>query len=56
MADQQQPFATAIALVRGDDVAGAAGGTHVDPLDLETERLQLGAEHLAHPGHALEVQ
>ena len=42
--------------VPGDDMAGAAGRLHVDPLDLEAKRLELGAEHSAHAGHPGKVQ
>lgn len=56
MADQQQPLAFAVALVRGDDVARAAGLRHRDPLDVEAERFQLGPRHLAHLGHARKVE
>lgn len=56
MADEEQALAAAIALVRGDDMPGTAGFAHVDPLDLETEWLQLGPKHLGNPGHAPKVQ
>ncbi len=54
MADQEDVAAGAAA--GSDDMAGAAGLAHVDPSDLEAERLELGAHHLANRSHAREVQ
>jgi hypothetical protein len=45
MADQEHALAPAVALVGRDDVAGAPGAFHVDPVDLEAQRLKLRTEH-----------
>ena len=47
MADQEDALAAPVAAVDGDDMAGAAGGVHVDPAHLEAQRRELGADHLA---------
>lgn len=56
VADQQHPLALAVPLVRRDDMTGPAGRLHVDPLHFEAQRFQLGPEHLANPGHALDIE
>ena len=47
VADHQHALAAPVAAVGGDQVAGAPGGAHVDPFDLEAQRFQLGADHVA---------
>ncbi len=45
MGDQEHALAPAIALVARDQVARPVRGLHVEPLDLEAQRFELGADH-----------
>jgi len=56
MADQQQALGAALAGMTSHDMARAPRRLHVDPLDLEPQRLELGAQHLTDRGNAGEVQ
>eukprot|EP01136_Pigoraptor_vietnamica_P030912 Opistho-1_new@90773 len=56
VADQQQPLAFAVTHMGRDQMPGTTGFLHVDPLDLEAERLQLCADHLRDLGHAIDVE
>lgn len=50
VADHQDPLAASVTRVGGDQVAGASGSAHVDPLHVEAQRLQLRAHHSADRG------
>ena len=54
--DEEEPLGAPPSFVTRNDVARAARRLHVDPFDLEAQRLQLGAEHLADLRHALDVE
>ena len=54
VADQQHVAART--LMGGDQMAGAAGFSHVDPADREAQRLQLGPDHVADDANAGQVQ
>ena len=60
VADQQHPLAAPAAPrtggMAGDQVTRAAGRGHVDPADVEAERLQFGAHHLGNRTYAGEVE